>query len=311
MNDADFAANSAYHLALEELSRTIWAPGEKSQWFYERARGQFQVALGRLTGADKTTFEAAHPVSQMFTKTDVAAFMNAWGEAPHLVSRGAQKNFQEFTLKQAEEAGGVTPDDGYFKRLVARGILFRHVQAAARRMKLGAYRANVVAYTMAYLTRNAAKRLELDEIWRSQSAPSFVEPALPEVFDAIQKAIVRSAAGRNVTEWCKREDCWKEISKQVIAIPEAPLVRASLSSKTELGRTSDQAKGLNILELARVIRNREFVDDRQASGNIYLIGGKELAPVVLQVKELGFRVMPSQGNKTTRNRDAWMIKLRP
>ena len=39
-----FAAN----LFAERLSEKIWCPGEQSRWFYERARGQYQVARNRV-----------------------------------------------------------------------------------------------------------------------------------------------------------------------------------------------------------------------------------------------------------------------
>jgi hypothetical protein len=44
---ADFSANHPLHIEIERLSTTIWCPGEQGRWFYERARGQYQVAKNR------------------------------------------------------------------------------------------------------------------------------------------------------------------------------------------------------------------------------------------------------------------------
>jgi hypothetical protein len=41
---ADFSANDPFHIAIERLSKSIWTPGEQGKWFFERARGQYQVA---------------------------------------------------------------------------------------------------------------------------------------------------------------------------------------------------------------------------------------------------------------------------
>ena len=45
VNEADLLANDAFHVRIEHLSRTVWAPARaganrETKWFYERARGQ-------------------------------------------------------------------------------------------------------------------------------------------------------------------------------------------------------------------------------------------------------------------------------
>ena len=52
ISEADFSANDPFHVRVEELSRTTWAPAtdgtmRQTRWFYERARGQYADALGR------------------------------------------------------------------------------------------------------------------------------------------------------------------------------------------------------------------------------------------------------------------------
>jgi hypothetical protein len=48
IKEADFEANSKFHVKLEELSRSLWAPApegstEQHRWYYERGRGKFGV----------------------------------------------------------------------------------------------------------------------------------------------------------------------------------------------------------------------------------------------------------------------------
>ena len=75
INEADFSANDPFHVRVEELSRTIWAPAtggtlRQTRWFYERARGQYADGLGRAgSPAQQRKFKQEHPPAQKFTKT--------------------------------------------------------------------------------------------------------------------------------------------------------------------------------------------------------------------------------------------------
>ena len=99
VNEADFSANSKYHVKLQQLSETVWCPGEATRWFYERARGQYQVARARegTTPMRKKAFDSRTPSKQNFDKVQLAKYANTWSQLPHVVSRGGQKNFAAFT----------------------------------------------------------------------------------------------------------------------------------------------------------------------------------------------------------------------
>ncbi|MCH7807992.1 MAG: AIPR family protein, partial [Planctomycetes bacterium] len=103
VNAADFFANHPFHVRMEGFSRRLFAPSPEgtfrdSKWFYERARGQYLDARGGLSDAARKKFDLEHPKRQMFTKTDLAKFLNLWSLKPHVVSRGAQKNFADFAV---------------------------------------------------------------------------------------------------------------------------------------------------------------------------------------------------------------------
>ena len=71
---------------------------------------------------------------------------------PHIVSRGAQKNFVHFMERLAKQHPGLwAPDDDYYKDLIARAIIFKKAEKCARQHKFPSYRANVVTYTVALL----------------------------------------------------------------------------------------------------------------------------------------------------------------
>ena len=216
ISEADFSANDPFHVGIEELSRTIWAPAaegnqRETRWFYERARGQYQVArAAESTPARRRAFSALHPNGQRFTKTDLAKFENTWEQLPHVVSRGAQKNFSDFMMR-LDERGRVEPDRAYFERLVAKAILFRGTERIVHRQSFGGYRANIVTYTIALLCNATDQRLDLERIWREQAIGKTLEGVIGELSHGVHAIITNPPNGRNITEWCKSPGCWDAV----------------------------------------------------------------------------------------------------
>jgi AIPR protein len=224
VSEADFSANDPFHVGVESLSRTIWAPAvdgtqRQTRWFYERARGQYLDAKGReSTPAKQKAFAAMHPTAQKFTKTDLAKYEHTWNQLPHMVSRGAQKNFCEFTVRLAER-GKSEVNEAYFRQLVAKALLFQSAEKIVQAEQFGGYRANIVTYTLAYISSRTSQGIDLDIIWKQQSIPVIVQEAIRFVARQVHQTIVNSPDGRNVTEWCKQENCWKTIRELDIELP--------------------------------------------------------------------------------------------
>lgn len=225
VNEADFSANDPYHVRLEELSRTIWAPAvegsaRQTKWFYERARGQYQDAIAReATPARQLEFKRTHPPGQKFTKTDLAKFVNSWDQAPEIVSRGSEKNFREFAIRLAKR-GQTEPDERHFQRLVAKAILFRSTSDIVSKLGFAGYRANVVTYTVAYVSHATGQRVDLDAIWKRQAIPARLEETIRTIAPVIYQEITTPTGGGNVTEWCKRAASWDRIRNNVIQLPD-------------------------------------------------------------------------------------------
>ena len=209
---ADFSANDPFHRRIEELSRTIWAPavnGQKSQnWFYERARGQYADMLTReSTARRKKEYKETHP---LFTKTDLAKYENTWDQLPFQVSEGAQKNFHKFMLRLKERKGFV-PDESYYRNLIAKAILFRQTEQLVQKQQYGGYRANIVTYTLAFISFKTAQRIDLERIWKEQSLTPALEQEIIDTSRFVQQLIVNPPGGANIGEWCKKEKCWQTI----------------------------------------------------------------------------------------------------
>lgn len=214
IQEADFSSNEPFHVVLERLSKTVWAPNGRMRWFYERARGQYQTAMNLegSTPARLRDFKERTPSSQRFTKTDLAKFLNSWNRLPHVVSGGAQKNFVAF-MRALRQTRGTTwePDEAFYRDLIAKAILFAAVTRIVRQEKFPAYRANIVCYLVAYLSHRYGGRIESEEIWRQQGISASLEKMLRDWAHPIADCIQESANGRNVTEWCKKEACWNSV----------------------------------------------------------------------------------------------------
>lgn len=226
IQEADFSSNEPFHIALERLSKSIWSPGERTRWFYERARGQYRTAMNLegSTPARLRDFKERTPSSQKFTKTDVAKYFNSWARLPHLVSAGAQKNFVAF-MRALRQSRGLTwePDEVFYRDLVAKAILFNAVTRIVRQEAFPAYRANIVAYLIAYLSHRCSGQLDTEAIWRGQAITAELERLLRSWAAPVADALQQSAEGRNVTEWCKKEGCWNAVKSLDLPLVEPPV----------------------------------------------------------------------------------------
>jgi len=246
---ADFSANDPFHQRIEELSATVWCPGQQHRWFYERARGQYQVEKARhaSTPARARRFKETTPPARKFTKTDLAKFLHTWEEKPHLVSQGAQKNFSSLMLRLREEADkDWTPDEAYYRQLVAKAIVFGAAGKVVGEQDFQGYRANIVTYLVAYVAFRSCGLFDLDAVWESQDVSRELRDVFWKWSRPISDVIQGTADGKNVTEWCKKEGCWLAVRRlhQPWPVPLPP----------ELARRHGRARQLDAEQLDRIIR---------------------------------------------------------
>jgi AIPR protein len=215
VKDDDLEANQPWHVAFEKLSRSVWAPDAQSQWYYERSRGSYATAKMRTatTRARKLEFERRWPRSQLVTKTDLAKCWNAWAQQPESVSLGGQKNFKQFMASLDDQVRRPSLDETEYKRAVGRVILFRDIARVVNQLKdrIPAYRANVVAYLVAYLSFRMTGNIDFDRIWEKQALPEAVKDVVRAWAEPLYRQIIESAGSRNVTEWSKKPECWAAV----------------------------------------------------------------------------------------------------
>jgi hypothetical protein len=227
VTDADFHANHPFHLTIKRHSERTLAPRadgslQNTRWFYERARGQYADQRNKLSPSQWSSFQTQHPKAQVLTKTDVAKFDMVWRQLPHIVSAGAQKNFDLFMRNHIAiewERDSAAFHESYFKRLVAKAIVFRHVEELVSNASWysGGYRANIVAYTIARVARaidDAGRVPDFDRVWEEQGVSPSLDKLLKQVAASVNSALLSPPANRrNTSEWAKLQECWSTIAK--------------------------------------------------------------------------------------------------
>lgn len=230
---SDFFSNHPFHVRMEDFSRKTPAPavdGNQYQqyWYYERARGQYNQGKMKLTPSQVKQYKLRYPEKQVIKMVELAKYMEIYMGAPDKVSKGKQaivKEFAEYIKDQWTKA-----DDqfnvAYFKKVVAIAIIYNKVDQiiktseAYRSGGRNSYKANVVAYSMSiifeYLRKNSKDAsVDFAKIWNMQDVYPELERQFtvlwPEVYDFITD---ENRLTQNVTEWCKRKECWEQAKKR-------------------------------------------------------------------------------------------------
>ncbi len=228
INDADFFSTHPFHILMERCSQKLFAraiDGSQfdTKWFYERARGQYFQKQMHLTRSEKKKFLLQHPKSQVITKTDLAKVRNTWASFPHIVSRGAQTNFSHFADKTSKDwvqhKDVLQSGNRYFQESVALILMFKYMEKMipSQTWYCQGYRANIITYSISLLHKLIKeqffkKDLDLVSIWTRQAIPDAVQHSLVALSEKVYFKITdASRSVENVTQWCKREDCWNSI----------------------------------------------------------------------------------------------------
>lgn len=222
---SDLSSNQPYHIELEKLSRNIFTPITdnkpiQTKWFYERARGQYKNAILKdgFTPSRKRAFDLKTPKQQLFTKEELAKYINAYQEivdgkkiliGPHYVVRGNQKNYVQFMNYCLEKK----LNNIYFEDTIAKAILYRAAEKAygIKPNAIGDMRYITVPYTITLLSSLTKNQIDLYKIWKAQDVSDFLKKLLHEMMSAIEQFIKETAPGGLYGEWAKKEDCWTQV----------------------------------------------------------------------------------------------------
>lgn len=269
VNAADFFANHPFHVRMEGFSRRVFAPSpdgsfRQSKWFYERARGQYQDGRGLLSDGQRKKFDLEYPKAQLFSKTDLAKFLNPWRGLPHIVSAGSQKNFARFAFDIGREwtKEPDTFNETYYRHAIAKAIVFRETESLVSNQPWyqgGGLRSRVVPYAIAKLAHDAEKHgrfVDFEAIWRSQTMSEDLKKVMTVAAEAVHGVIAGSGVA-NPLEWAKNQACWSRAQALEIAWPRnwlELLITSDEQRETRKSGVKDQ-KMLNGIEAQSVVVN--------------------------------------------------------
>lgn len=220
VNTADFSANTPFHINLEKISQSVWAPDPEggninTKWFYERSRGSFYEtrALER-TSAKIRAWDIRHPKHQKFDKLVLAKIMNTWRQMPQIVSLGGQKCFSHFTVyleELIENDNEIEVNEKFFQELISKIVIWKSAEKIVTKQKIPGYRANIVTYSISWILAHNPELFDYKEIWTKQAIDDNLHKIINNIAFAVRDSITDTEG--NVTEWCKKEACWENVKK--------------------------------------------------------------------------------------------------
>ncbi|WP_038912969.1 AIPR family protein [Dickeya zeae] len=216
VKQSDLSANSPFHVELEKLSNTVYLPDGVGRWFYERAAGSYTTMLAR-EGHTPSRYRNLKinvvPSARRLTKTDLAKYLNSWDGRPDLASLGGQKNFARFMddLREREEHGEtLIPNVLEFKQMIGKVILFKQVHTLVRPL-FPAFQGNVAIYLVSLIAKHHGNRIDLLRIWEQQGISTGFKEQIKVWAKEVNTALYATAKGKMISEWAKKDECWKEL----------------------------------------------------------------------------------------------------
>lgn len=232
---ADLLANDPPHPELQAISMNTPAPDPtggsvQSFWFYEKSRGSYEETrrLNAKTPAQQRKFDQKYPRKQRFDKSKFGKAWNSYRKRPYVVCLGAMKNFAQFNSWLQEQQ----QEDwhAFFRKTVALLFLWNEAERLVRRQKFGGYTHAIVAYSLSWFHHLTDHRIDLDRIWSTQKLENSIIDSIEALSGAVNSHIRDTKL--NVTEWCKKEDCWTGLLN--LSAPDLPdISHALLSGKNQ------------------------------------------------------------------------------
>jgi hypothetical protein len=266
----DLTSNHPTYRELERLSRSIIAPAKdgsqvETQWFFERARGQYMDEISRSgTPAKKRAFESKYPKQQKIDKSLLCRYWGCWYQEYEDVSQSAEKYHPIFIDDLDKNKNKFDPknDEVSFQKLIAMAIIHKSTYKRVREKKYGySYPTNVAEYTIALISNLSSMKVDLIDIWKRQSlSDEFIENIdyiAPIVGDTIKDLceteglIARELAkGRKV----RGKNLWTILQDKNLSLPATFKIDKNIkidAPKTTTGKaplTVDQEKAVGLIK---------------------------------------------------------------
>lgn len=246
VSEVDLRARHSFHVGLERMAQRRWVPGETSKWFYERARGSYQTERARIgrTKAQRDSFDKEFPPEQRITKEDIARYVNAYDGLPHLVSLGGQKNFLKFMESIPVYRKDWEPSDDEYRELIGKAILYREVLATVKESKATSFPINLANYLVALVGHKTLQSVDFAKVWERQALSTALKSQIREWIPLVEGVLMEGAAGKNPTEWFKKEPCWALLKERAKSWELSNRLKPELRENAGLPVRPDEGVGI-------------------------------------------------------------------
>lgn len=243
VSNADFFSNHAFQQHIQNLSTKSECEAPKTgdhvyttTWFYERSNGEYAQKKMFSTLGEAKKFEERNPRNQVITKTSLAKAHNLYiSRRPDLVSKGAMTNFMSFAdyvTKEWDNEDSQKADrfkakfnSDYYRQIASIHILIDRIGKIVSTQSWydGSYRANIVAYSIAWFfeilaTKSSSYVFDYHLIWDKQDIPDGMKRDFEILTELVHTYITTENKVGNVTQWCKRLDCWNGLKSKPIPV---------------------------------------------------------------------------------------------
>jgi len=102
--------------------------------------------------------------------------------------------------------------------MIAKAIIFKRATSIVR-PRFQAFQANTTAYVVSLIANRLGPEVDLDKIWQRQDlSPEFKEQ-ITSWAGEVNHLLHRTAAGRMVSEWAKKPECWEAVRTATYSDP--------------------------------------------------------------------------------------------
>lgn len=144
--------------------------------------------------------------------------MHIYQLRPDIASAGGQKAFVKFAdaVSAEWEKDNTVFNEEYYKNAIAIALLFRESDKIVRKQAwYRSYKANIIAYALSKIIFTVQQQypdstVNLKTIWQKQVLSTAWVKQIEDAAYVMYQYLIREDRGvENVTEWAKREACWK------------------------------------------------------------------------------------------------------
>ena len=216
VSESDFTSNSAFNIAIYNLSRQISAPdpngmGDITLWYFNKFSKQYEKERENTPIESRNIFDRRNPKNQTFTKEELAKVYEAWYFHPWSTAKGPQKSVQDFT----EDTKKITPDRIFYEDAIALIILFRYMNERSEIFKsFKDNRSQVIPYTISYLKYITNHELSLYKIWKAQDLSDELKAFVDNIGKQLKSHLEENTPeGKFLRSYCTRKETWEDVQK--------------------------------------------------------------------------------------------------